>query len=133
MVGLLPAMLCICIGIGTHPIPDYVFIFVFVVLFVALGYIRIYGPADGFVLSNLTLLFGGIGGVAGIGAVVMIMVLAAFSMVICHIWKSVVRKTGLFRNYGAAFVPHLCVGYAGVMIILESKVLWRVGSSFYGK
>ncbi len=123
LIGLIPALLCLYVGSGKHPMADYVFILVFVVLFLAFGHIRIYGLADGFVLANLTLLFGSIGGVTGIGAVVVIMVLAAFSMVICHIGKAIVKKKGLLQNYAMAFVPHLCVGYVAVAIILGSKVL----------
>ncbi len=117
LIGLIPALLCLYVGSGKHPVTDYVFIFVFVALFMAFGHIRIYGLADGFVLANLTLLFGGIGGVVGIGAVVVLMILAAFSMVICHIGKAVVKKKGLFHNYVAAFVPHLCVGYVVMLFI----------------
>ena len=86
------------------------------------GWMKIYGMADGFVFSNITLFWGGIGGVAGIGMVILIMVLAGLS----GMAEILVRKLATFKSYmenrKIAFVPHIFVGYA-VVIIVEVQML----------
>jgi len=67
--------------------------------------------ADGFVFANLSLLFGGIGGTVGIGAVILIAVIAAFSAFFCHNLKYLIKKKKIFQNAAGAFIPHILFGY----------------------
>lgn len=73
--------------------------------------------ADGLVFSNLTLFFGGIGGVSGVGMVILFMILAGFS----GMAEILVRKLATMRNFKEnrkiAFVPHIAVGYVVTLAI----------------
>ena len=67
--------------------------------------------ADGFVFAILTLLFGAVGGVAGVGIVIIIMIIAGFSFLLNHLVICMIKRKRLFQNVAAAFVPHILVGY----------------------
>lgn len=75
--------------------------------------------ADGFVFANLTLFWGGIGGVAGVGMVILIMVIAGFSGMVEILVRRQVTMKNFRENGKIAFVPHILVGY----IIAFIKVL----------
>ena len=94
----------------------------FAVLYMVVGYAGIYGFADGLVLGILTLFFGSIGGPWGSGVVVLIMVIAAFSFLSCHVVKSVVKHKKIFVNMAGALIPHICVGYVVVLLIVALYV-----------
>lgn len=86
-------------------------IMLFSLLWILCGAIRVYGMADAFVLSNLTLFFGGIGGAAGIGMVILIMVIAGFTGVGEILIRSRVMSKNYEENRKIAFVPHILMGY----------------------
>ena len=65
--------------------------------------------ADGFVFANLTLFFGGIGGVAGVGMVILIMVLANFSGMVEILSRKMATKKNFREDKKIAFVPHSVV------------------------
>lgn len=81
----------------------------------------IYGMADGFVLANLTLFFGSITGGMGVGVVILIIVIAAFTFLICHVGKCIIRKKQIIKNMKGALVPHIFGGYITIMVILLLK------------
>ena len=110
-IGLLPAMILFCMRMDTFSWIEFVIIIIFVTMYVLVGYLGIYGVADGFVFAILTMLFGAVGGVTGIGIVIIIMIIAGFSFMINHLVTCMIRKKRLFRNVAAAFVPHILVGY----------------------
>lgn len=111
LIGLLPATILLCMRINVFSGLDFVIVLLFIGLYVLAGYIGIYGAADGFVFAILTLLFSSIGGVAGIGVVILIMVIAGFSFLVNHVVTCIVRRKNLFHNVAGAFVPHILVGY----------------------
>ena len=76
LIGFIPAVLSLLIYVKDQSLFDISIIALFVLLCLLIGMRGIYGMADGFVFANLVLLFGGIGGTAGIGLVVLIMILA---------------------------------------------------------
>jgi len=75
------------------------------------GYLGVYGVADGFVFAILTLFFSAVGGVAGVGIAIIIMIIAGFSFIINHLVICIIKKKRVFQNLAAAFVPHIWVGY----------------------
>lgn len=84
LIGLIPA-LCILLMNGKA------------LLCLVIGVMGIYGMADGFVFANLTLLFGGISGSAGVG-MVLIMILACFSGLMEMLLRKMVTMAA-FRRY----------------------------------
>ena len=118
LIGVIPALCLYLINIGEHGLIEYVLILIFAVLYIVIGYCGIYGFADGLILANLTLFFGGIGGIAGSGIVLLIMIIAAFSFLISHIVKSVMYKRKIFLHMTGALIPHLFVGYASVLFLM---------------
>lgn len=119
--GSIPAICVIFLGIHNYSAVDYAGVLVFALLFIGIGYIGVYGVADGFVFANLTLFFGGIGGVIGIGIAIWIMIMAGVSFLINHLFTCMIKKKKLFQNIAAAFIPHIFVGYiaAGVRLLTD--------------
>ncbi|MBR4061042.1 MAG: hypothetical protein IKK03_14540 [Lachnospiraceae bacterium] len=117
LIGLIPAIVVWLLCTSERNIYDIGIIWLFVVLWMICGWIGVYGMADGFVYSNLTLFWGGIGGVAGVGVVILNMVLAGFSGMV----EVLVRKLATLRNFKEnrkiAFVPHILMGYMIVVIV----------------
>ena len=68
--------------------------------------------------TNMILLFGGVGGTAGIGLVILIMILACFSGMTEMLLRKMVTMAGFRQNRHIAFVPHILTGYAAVMVAL---------------
>ena len=111
LIGLIPAFILLCMRMNTFSGLELIIVLVFIVLYVIAGYCGIYGVADGFVFAILTLLFGAVGGVAGIGIVIIIMIIAGFSFVINHLVICMIKKKRVFQNVASAFVPHILVAY----------------------
>lgn len=115
LIGGIPAMLLLCTQIDQYSWQEYAMILAFAFLFVLAGCVRVYGMADGYVLMILSLHFGSIGGLAGIGIVILIMITAAFSFFVCHVIKCVATHKKI-RNVAGALLPHILVGYIAVSI-----------------
>lgn len=111
LLGLIPATILLFMRMNTFSGIEFIIVLVFIALYVLAGYLGIYGVADGFVFAILTLLFGAVGGVAGIGIVIIIMIIAGFSFVMNHLVICMIKKKRVFQNVAAAFVPHILVGY----------------------
>lgn len=121
LIGFVPAGLCLLAYVKERSLFDIGMIVLFVLLCLFIGMKGIYGMADGFVFANLTLMFGGVGGTAGIGLVVLIMILACLSGMIEMLLRKMVTLANLRQNRHIAFVPHILVGYLAVMIAL---IIW---------
>ncbi len=115
LIGLMAALISMALGFNHYPGMDYILIFICMAVFILAGCAGAYGLADGFVLSNLTLFYGFIGGMAGIGVVLVLIIIASVSMLINHVIRAVVKKERIFVDRTAAFIPHLFVGYVAVM------------------
>jgi len=118
LIGFVPAVLSILMYVKERSLFDIGMIALFILLCLVIGVKGIYGMADGFVFTNLTLLFGGVGGVAGIGLVIMIMILACFSGLIEMGLKKMVTVEAFRQNRCIAFVPHILTGYIATLIAL---------------
>ncbi len=119
LIGFIPAELILLVHMKERSLFDIGMIALFVLLCMFIGMKGIYGMADGFVFANLVLLFGGISGVAGIGIVILIMILACFSGMIEMLLKKMVTLADFRENRQIAFVPHILTGYLAVMIGLS--------------
>ena len=115
LIGLISASISIISNMKIHSMIDFAIILAFSVIFMWIGLAGVYGMADGFVLANLTLYFGSIAGDMGAG-IVIILVIAAFSFLICHIRKCLIYKEEINKNIKGALIPHILVGYVAVMI-----------------
>ena len=122
LIGGISAMLLLCIQIDQYSWQEYAMILAFSLIFVLIGCIGVYGRADGYVLMILSLHFGSIGGLAGIGIVLLIMITAAFSFLVCHVVKCVVTHQKI-RNVAGALIPHIFVGYMVVSVGMVFYVL----------
>lgn len=118
LAGFVPAVLMMIVNVGTYSWFDFGVICVFVLLCLGMGMTKVYGMADGFVFANLTLLFGSVGGVIGIGVIILIMILAGFSGMIEMFVRKMVTLADIRKNRMIAFIPHILVGYMAVMICL---------------
>lgn len=118
LIGFVPAVIVWLLYAGDRNIYDLGIIIVFIGVWLLCGRIGVYGMADGLVFSNLTLFWGGIGGVAGVGMVILIMLLAGFSGMV----EILVRKLATIKNFKEnkkiAFVPHILMGYVAEIIVL---------------
>ena len=118
LIGFIPAVATWILCTKGQNIYELGITILFIGLWLLCGWIRVYGMADGFVFSNLTLFWGGIGGVAGIGMVILIMVLAGVS----GMAEILVRKLATMKNFREnrkiAFVPHIFVGYVVVILLM---------------
>ena len=123
LIGFIPAVVVWILCARERNICDIGFIILFMVFWMICGWIRVYGMADGFVFANLTLFFGGIGGVAGIGMVILIMVLAGFSGMVEILVRKLATMKSVKENRKIAFVPHILLGYAIEIIILGRFIL----------
>ena len=123
LIGVFPSMILYFMNIGNHSLEENVMILAFAGMYVVVGFAGVYGFADGLVLANLSLFFGSIGGAAGSGAVLLIMIIAAFSFGSCHVVKSVMTRGKIFQNITGALIPHILVGYAVVVVITVFRVL----------
>lgn len=121
LMGLIPA-LCVLLMNGRRlSLFNLGMIVLFALLCLVIGAMGIYGMADGFVFANLTLLFGGISGSAGVGMVILIMILACFSGLTEMLLRKMITLAAFRQNTHIAFVPHILAGYMAVMIAL---VIW---------
>ena len=118
LIGFLPAGLSVLMYVKDRSLFDIGMIVLFVLLCLFIGIKGIYGMADGFVFANLSLLFGGVGGTAGIGLVILIMILACFSGMTEMLLRKMVSLAAFRQNRHIAFVPHILAGYIAVMIAL---------------
>ena len=118
LVGFIPAAITFLLCMEERSVSDIGCIAAFVPLWILCGMIRIYGLADGFVFANLTFLFGGAAGVAGIGLVILIMVLASFSAMAESMIRGILTFSSLRQNMQLPFVPHILNGYVAVAIAL---------------
>ena len=122
LIGGIPAILLLCNQIDQYSWQENAMILAFAFLFVLAGCVRVYGMADGYVLMILSLHFGSMGGLAGIGIVILIMITAAFSFLVCHVIKCVVTHKKI-RNVAGALLPHIFVGYMVVSVGMVFYVL----------
>lgn len=122
LVGFIPAALILLVYVRERSLFDIGIIVLFVLLCLFIGMKGIYGMADGFVFANLVLLFGGISGVAGIGIVIMIMILACFSGMIEIFLRKMVTRENFKNNKQIAFIPHILTGYLAVIICLLENI-----------
>ena len=118
LLGLIPAMCILLLNLKKLSLFDFGMTVLFVLLCLIIGVLGIYGMADGFVFANLTVLFGGIGGSAGVGMVILIMILACFSGLTEMLLRKMVTLADFRQNRHIAFVPHILNGYLAVMIAL---------------
>ena len=122
LIGLIPTVMVWLLYASERDFFDVGMIVLFIGLWLFCGWIGVYGIADGFVFSNLTLFWGGIGGVAGVGMVIFIMVLAGFSGMVEILGRKLVTMKNFRENRKIAFVPHIFVGYV-VAIMVEVQRL----------
>ena len=118
LMGLIPALCILLLNLKKLSLLDLGMTVLFVLLCLIIGVLGIYGMADGFVFANLTVLFGGIGGSAGVSMVILIMILACFSGLTEMMLRKMITWADLKRNSHIAFVPHILTGYVSVMIAL---------------
>ena len=118
LMGLIPAMCILLLNLKKLSMFDLGMTVLFVLLCLIIGVLGIYGMADGFVFANLTVLFGGIGGSAGVGMVILIMILACFSGLTEMLLRKMITWADMKRNSHIAFVPHILTGYVSAMIAL---------------
>ena len=119
LIGFVPGLFYFVWNAGRFTWMDIGMVIGFAAIFVVAGLLGVYGLADGFVLANLTLMFGGIGGAMGAGMVVLIMVLASFSFLVYRCICDRITIKRFMKDKGAAFIPHVAVGYALVWIIFQ--------------
>lgn len=122
LIGGIPAIILYCLHWNQHGMEENAMILAFAIIYVAVGFAGIYGFADGLVLANLSLFFGSIGGATGCGVILLIMIIAAFSFLICHVVKSIVTRRKVFQRISGALIPHILVGYLIVMGIVICNV-----------
>lgn len=122
LVGGIPAVFLLCTKYSQHFWQECAMILAFAILFVLAGYMGAYGVADGLVFANLTLFFGSIGGLAGSGVVILIMIIAAFSFLISHVFRCVVKHKKI-RNMAGALIPHILVGYMTVFVVILFDII----------
>ena len=118
LIGFMSAVVVWILCAGERNIYDIGIIILFIGLWMLCGWIRVYGMADGFVFANLTLFWGGIGGVAGVGIVILIMVLAGFSGMVEILVRRQVTMKNFRENWKIAFVPHILVGDIVIIILI---------------
>ncbi|MBR4060653.1 MAG: hypothetical protein IKK03_12540 [Lachnospiraceae bacterium] len=115
LIGFIPAIVVWILCASERNIYDIGIIMLFIGFWILCGWCKVYGMADGFVFSNLTLFLGGVGGVAGVGMVILIMVLAGFSGMGEILLRILAKIKNFKKNRKIAFVPHILVGYVAVI------------------
>lgn len=123
LLGSIPAIIMYVMHIDRYDLWEYVLVLFFAVIYVAIGYMGVYGFADGILMCVLTIFFGSIGGIAGVGIVLLIMIFAAFSFLICHVAKSIINHNRIYLHMPGALIPHLFVGYIAVLCIIATNVM----------
>lgn len=123
LIGGIPAVLMYLINMSKYSPEENILVIGFSLVYVAIGFAGVYGFADGLVLANLSMFFGGIGGAVGSGVVLLIVVIAAFSFLICHVIRSMVAKQKVFQKMAGALVPHIMVGYIIVVLVTVHNLL----------
>lgn len=118
LIGFMPAVVVWILCASERNIYDIGIIILFIGLWMLCGWIRVYGMADGVVFANLTLFWSGIGGVAGVGMVILIMIVASFSGMVVILVRKLATLRNFKENRKIAFVPHIFIGYVGVIITL---------------
>lgn len=118
LAGLVPAVCMLFMNVRARSLSDIGAVLLFMLIFLVCGLKKIYGMADGFVFMNLTLLFGGAYGVAGIGVVILIMVLACVSGMAEILMRKMITIENFRQKAHIAFVPHILIGYIAVMSAL---------------
>lgn len=117
LIGFIPTVIVWILFAGERNACDILMTILFAGIWLLCGKIGIYGMADGFVFANLALLFGAVGGVVGNGLVILIMVIAGFS----GMGEILIRRMFTMKNFKEkrkiAFVPHIFVGYAVIVIV----------------
>lgn len=121
LLGFVPGFFYFVWNIGKFDWMDLIVVLGLTAIFVGAGVIGVYGLADGFVLANLTFMFGGIAGAMGAGMVVLIMVLASFSFLVYRCICGRITLKRFVNDKGAAFIPHVAVGYVVIGIEILCK------------
>ena len=121
LIGFVPAGTMLLIYVKDRSLVDLGVLALFILLCLLIGAKGIYGMADGFVFANLIVLFGGMSGIAGIGLVILIMILACFSGMIELLLQKFMTGARLIGKKHIAFIPHILTGYMSVMIAL---IIW---------
>jgi len=122
LAGFIPAVSILLVYVRERSLFDIGIIILFVLLCLLIGLKGVYGMADGFVFANLTILFGAIGGMAGVGMVILIMILACFSGMIEILLRKMITMENFKKNRQIAFVPHILTGYLVVILCL---FIWK--------
>ena len=123
LIGFVPGLFYFVWNVGKFTWMDIGMVIGFAVIFVAAGLLGVYGLADGFVLANLTFWYGGIAGAMGSGMVVVIMVLASFSVLFYQLLKEGITWRKWKEDKGTAFIPHILMGYVTLCIVVGSTVV----------
>lgn len=123
LIGFIPAVMVWTLCAGKRNIGDIGIIILFIGLWMLCGWIRVYGMADGFVFANLTLFWGGIGGVAGVSMVILNMVLAGFSGMVEVLVRKLATLNNFRENRKIAFVPYIGVGYVVLITINAISII----------
>ena len=123
LIGGIPSVMLFVMNMGRFSLEENAMILAFAGIYVVIGYVGLYGFADGLVLSILSLFFGSIGGCAGGGAVLLIAVISAFSFMIFHAAKCLWKHRKIFQNMSGPLIPHIFVGYTAVIAVMIAYVL----------
>lgn len=123
LIGGIPAIFLSIMNAGHHGLEENAIILAFAMIYIVVGYVGVYGFADGLVLAVLTLFFGSIGGAIGSGAVLLITILAAFSFLGCHMVKCAVEHKKITGSIAGALVPHILIGYLVVSAAMIVRTL----------
>jgi hypothetical protein len=118
LLGGIPAILMFFGNLSQYSWEQNAMILAFSVLYIIMGFVGVYGFADGLVLAVLTLFFGSVGGVTGSGAVLLIGIIASFSFLFDQIVKNIINKRKIFQNMTGPFIPHILMGYGSVCVVV---------------
>lgn len=118
LIGLSAAVIFSISFIGDRTVTEICATLLIAGIMLIAGAFRIYGMADGYVLGNLTIFMGSICGMTGVGAVILIMILASFSAMTEMFLRKMLTISNMRRNLHIAFVPHIWNGYVAVMVAL---------------
>ena len=118
LIGGIPASFLFLCNMCSYSLEENAMVLAFSLVYIVIGYVGVYGFADGLVLANLSLFFGSIGGVCGSGAVFLLMILASFSFLGCHVVKSVADRKKVFQNVAGPLIPHILAGYVTFLFIM---------------
>ena len=122
LIGGIPVILLFFVNLCERSWEENAMIVAFSAMYIVIGYVGVYGFADGLVLAVLTMFFGSVGGVVGSGAVLCIVIIASFSFLFCHVVKSIIKKKKVFRDMVGAFIPHILIGYGSVSVVILAGI-----------